>query len=206
MNLEVNCDDHSRSTNMQQLILARLRLDIEDPLGLSFILGSCDHLLQYMASDRSPCSVEVNEQKVEQSKSPASVLVDIASLSYHRKVNVPSDCPDDGSVWSVNGGSKSWSASDLLSLRLHYDRQAEQQSTNNFAEMMPGSSDPNINEGTLQLRLAALVHETAMTLVAIKREALRIVDRQLIRASLAFVTPLHIHFFFGLKLKSRRFP
>jgi hypothetical protein len=42
----------------QQLILARLRLDIEDPLGLTFIINSCDHLLQFVECDHGQSVIQ----------------------------------------------------------------------------------------------------------------------------------------------------
>ena len=43
---------------LQQLILARLRLDIEDPLGLTFIINSCDHLLQFVKCNNGQSFVQ----------------------------------------------------------------------------------------------------------------------------------------------------
>ena len=192
--MELEGEIGGRCRALQQLILARLRLDIEDPLGLTFIINSCDHLLQFVKCENgqsfvqepgNPDSSNSWELAIHGCATPPDKTSDFIPaeklkehLSFQR---------DDGTAWSVKKGSKSWSASEILGLRLHYDKQSEHQDTNNPAELMPrqpGSAFHDQDSWAL-----AIKKETISTLTAIKKEALRIIDRQLIRVSNIALSP-----------------
>jgi hypothetical protein len=178
-----------RCRALQQLILARLRLDIEDPLGLTFIINSCDHLLQFVKCDNgqsfiqepgNPVSSNGSDLVIQGCASPADNVSDfIPAEKLKEKLSFRSG--DDGTAWSVKKGSKSWSASEILGLRLHYDKQNEVQDTNNPADLMP--QPPRCAFHDQDAWAPAIKKETISTLTAIKKEALRIIDRQLIRVS-----------------------
>ncbi len=177
-----------RCRALQQLILARLRLDIEDPLGLTFIINSCDHLLHFVKCENghsfiqepgNPGSSKNSELGIQGCAPPADKVSDLIPAET-LKEHLSFRSGDDGTAWSVKKGSKSWSASEILGLRLHYDKQTEYHDTNNPAELIsqpPGSAFHD------QDTWPDIKKETISTLAAIKKEALRIIDRQLIRVS-----------------------
>jgi hypothetical protein len=175
--MENGCDGPGARCNaLQQLILARLRLDIEDPLGLTYILNSCDHLLDYLRSERQPQNklLPPNQGTIPEDGD------DLDNLPQGRSKRGSVQSCEADSIWSLKTGSKSWSASEVLTLRLHYDKQAEVQAGNNLHDLI-SCNIADIGDAAQELRITAIIRETALTLQAIKTEALRIVDRQLIR-------------------------
>jgi hypothetical protein len=89
-------EHRARLTGLQHLLLARLRLDIEDPLGLNYILKSCDRLLQFLKSGKM--SEDNDMGGFDHHGETSDSLLQIVSGHQFETKTKPTICTDSGDL------------------------------------------------------------------------------------------------------------